>query len=277
MLLALGRYAEGFEEAEWRWRLWPNLAGETHAIACARAPLWNGENVGGKSIVVYHEQGFGDSIMLLRFIRPLKRLGAKITLVLPWPLVRLAKQLRVEVLEQLPVRRFDYRCPMFSLLRALGITKHNVPGAPYLDPDPELVDKWLRYLEDRPQYDRPLTGAAWGGGGAGYISEAERSIPKERFLELLGADDDEVISLQQGVHLHFDDFADLAALASVMERIVSVDTAALHLAGAIGHSNSYGLLRHSEIWRWRNSSWYPAIKRCRQEIPGDWASAFRKS
>jgi tetratricopeptide (TPR) repeat protein len=275
VLLALGRYPEGLEEAEWRWKLWPNLAGEAHAIASARAPLWSGEPIRGNSLVVYHEMGFGDTIMLLRYVPVLQEMGAKLTLVLPWPLHRLAAQFEgVEILEHIPVRRFNFRCPMFSLLRALQFDQGQyLPPPPYLTVDPALVDKWNRTLEDRPQR---MLGVAWSGGGAGYISEADRSIPRPDFLRLLGRDEDALISLQQGVHFHFDDFADVAALASVMDEIIAVDTAALHVAGAIGHPNTYAMLRHSEIWRWRSSSWYPAIKRCRQDRPGDWASAFAK-
>jgi hypothetical protein len=274
VLLALGRYPEGLEEAEWRWKLWPNLAGEAHAIASARAPLWSGEPICGNSLVVYHEMGFGDTIMLLRLVPILQEMGAKLTLVLPWPLHKLAAQFEgVEILEQIPVRRFSFRCPMFSLLRALHVTPNSIIGSPYLEVDPELRDKWNRTLEDRPQQ---MIGVAWAGSGAGHIDEADRSIPWHQFLDLIGGDEEQLICLQQGVHFHFDDFADVAALASLMDTIVSVDTAALHVAGAIGHKNTYGLLRHSEIWRWRTSSWYPAIKRCRQDQPGDWASAFAK-
>ena len=271
VLLALGRYPEGLEEAEWRWALWPNLAGEQGAIANARAPLWQGEAIYGRTLLLYHEQGYGDSIMLLRYVPILRDMGAQLTLVLPWPLHRLAEQFGIELLEQVPVRRFNYRCPMFSILRALNATYDGIPSAPYLAPPRELIDKWLR------QVHRGLKiGVAWSGGGAGYISELERSIPKAEFLELLGADDDQVISLQQGIHFQFDDFADVAALASVMDIIVAVDTAALHIAGAIGHPNTYAMLRHQEIWRWRNPRWYPQLKLCRQDRPGDWASAFAK-
>jgi ADP-heptose:LPS heptosyltransferase len=72
----------------------------------------------------------------------------------------------------------------------------------------------------------------------------------------------------------FDDFADVAALVSLMDVVVSIDTAALHLAGALAHPNTFALLPYAATWRWLHGDWYPDMKKCFSKSPGDWASAF---
>jgi hypothetical protein len=74
--------------------------------------------------------------------------------------------------------------------------------------------------------------------------------------------------------LDISDFADVAALASLMDVVVSVDTAAAHVVGAIDHPNAYVLLPYAATWRWVGNHWYPRLKLCQQNFPGDWESAF---
>jgi hypothetical protein len=128
---------------------------------------------------------------------------------------------------------------------------------------------------------RKRIGIAWSVGKF-VDGEYPREIPLPLLVDKFGGDAD-MISLQvqdseQATALgvscpSFNDFAELAALMMMLDQIVSVDTAALHLAGAIGHPNVTGLLSHWHSWRWA-APWYPGMKFRRQAAPGDWASTL---
>src|SRR5262249_39660159 len=108
-----------------------------------------------------------------------------------------------------------------------------------------------------------------------------REIPLGELIAALGDAELHSVQVQNadearalGVHVHeFSDFADCAALMMQMDEIVSVDTAALHLAGAIGHPRVTALLSHWASWRWL-APWYADMRLCRQASAGDWASAL---
>jgi ADP-heptose:LPS heptosyltransferase len=146
-----------------------------------------------------------------------------------------------------------------------------------------LRARWARRLDNG---GRRRIGIVWSVklGSDGEHPSAKREIPLDQFLDLLGARNTQLYSLQtqereqadaRGIHaFEFDDFADVAALASLMDGIVSVDTAAAHLCGAIGHPNVSVLLPYAATWRWLHGDWYPQMKLCKQTSPGDWASAF---
>jgi ADP-heptose:LPS heptosyltransferase len=177
-----------------------------------------------------------------------------------------------------PLQAFDYFCPMLSLLHLLDQTITTVPGEPYLKPDPALLQRWRDRLGKK---TRPRIGIAWSVGRE-IAGDYPRNVP----LQLLnqGVDDADVFSLQmQGADealahcvkvYTFEDFADCAALMSQMDRIITVDTAAVHLAGAIGHPNVTLLLSHWASWRWCGNPFYPGIQICQQTAPGDWHSAL---
>ncbi len=161
---------------------------------------------------------------------------------------------------------------MLGLLNVLGVTPENVlADGPYLAADYNLPV----------HRERKRIGVAWSVGKF-VDGEYPREIPLAMLVEKFGRDAD-LISLQKqggeeaaalGVQeCIFNDFAELATVMLTLDRIVSVDTAALHLAGAIGHPRVTGLLSHWHSWRWQ-ANWYPNIRFCRQAAPGDWASAL---
>jgi hypothetical protein len=173
---------------------------------------------------------------------------------------------------------------MFDAVAVLGPAPETVPPPPYLVADPELCWKWRHRIGNG---GRRRIGIAWSVklGSEAEHPNARREIPLAQFLTLLDAPDCDFYSLQTqqpeeanalGVHAFaLDDFADVAALVSLMDVVVSVDTAAVHLAGALGHPNVNVLLPYAATWRWLNGNvWYPRMNLCRQKSPGDWASAF---
>src|SRR6187401_1204733 len=166
VLLTLGDYRNGVPELEHRWSLFPNLVDAEGMQAASCAPLWRGEDITGKRLLVYHEAGYGDSIMLLRYVPQLQAMGADVTLLMPPPLTRLAAQF-APVITHL-IERYDYRCPMFSLLAALKVNEHNIPAAPYISVNPN----WGQAIPDD---GRKRIGVCWS---------SERGIGSERVMAL---------------------------------------------------------------------------------------------
>src|SRR5262249_24037241 len=130
--------------------------------------------------------------------------------------------------------------------------------------------------------DRKRVGIAWSIGKPSD-GDYPREVPLAQLVAALGGAELHSVQVQgadearaRGVHVHeFEDFADCSALMMTMDEIVSVDTAALHLAGAIGHPRVYGLLSHWASWRWI-APWYSNVKLCRQAKPDDWSSALEQ-
>jgi hypothetical protein len=270
VLLALGEWKEGLEHYETRHELIATVSG---------APRWNGEDLTDKVVLLEHELGFGDTIMMLRYV-PMLQQRCGVFLNVPPVLERLAAQLA-------PVTRYDhgvdYCLPMMSLLHRLEQHPHNVPQAPYLEVERELVKRWQTRL---PMTDKPRIGVAWSVGNI-VPNDYPRAIPLEFLVDRLRQirGDAELYSLQiqggeeaqrAGVRaLPIEDFADCAALASLMDEIYSIDTAALHVAGAIGHRNVTALISYWHSWRWR-AQWYPRMRIITQDRPDFWLGALVK-
>jgi ADP-heptose:LPS heptosyltransferase len=195
---------------------------------------------------------------------------------MPPELERLAEQLAPLVDH---VDGVDCWCPMLSLLRFIG--DQPLPRPPYLKPDPTLVEQWRIHLGDIAA-PRKRIGVAWSVG-----QHVDGDYPRAIALQQLTAALDPnaaVFSVQAqgesealacGVYApRFEDFADCAAFMSLMDGIVTVDTAAAHLAGAIAHPNVNVLLSYWSSWRWL-VPWYDVTLR-RQKEPGDWSSVLAK-
>ena len=269
ILLSLGEWKAGLFDFEARHEFIPGPPSE--------APRWWGGDLDGKSIVLQHDLGFGDTIMMLRYV-PILQQRCRVFLDVPPVLERLAGQLAPV---QRPAVGVDYSCPIMSLLHLLEQRPDRLPQDCYLLPDRKLVERWKARL---PVTDVPRVGVAWSVGNE-VENDYPRAIPLELLVERLRATrpDVEIYSVQaqggaeaerQGVRApSFEDFADCAALIALMDEVYSVDTAALHLAGAIGHGNVTGLLSHWHSWRWR-APWYPRMNFAVQDEPGDWPSAL---
>ena len=265
-LLAAGDYVRGFEEIEWRWHA--DLNGNEHDLALQHVPRWRGEDLTGKSIVLFHEWGLGDSIMMLRYLPIVRAMALSTTVVLPKPLHRLLPSMRV--VEQVsPDERFDYRCSLYSLPPIFGVLP-----APYLSV--EVTGPMMAGYN---------VGIAWSGS-KDNARDGVRSVDLRKFLELIRfPPGHNVFSLQTtdlkdahplGVKTPaLSNFADTAAVIQMMDCVVTVDTASAHIAGAIGHPNAHVLLDYAQDWRWyRGKDWYPTLNMHRQKSIGDWESAF---
>jgi hypothetical protein len=278
ILLALGRWGQGFKDYLECEKHAPFMRPQVRAaLDCGLRP-WQGEDISGKKLLLLHAHGFGDTLMTLRYVRRLQENGADVLLDVPPELRRFANQFAPLYPSPALVERApDYFCPMLHLVYWMG----DVPGT-VNSAYPRLIDETLvvRWCSRLGRTRRARVGIAWSIG-----KPSDGDYPREIPLAELAAafPDAELHSVQiqegdearkHGVHVQpFDDFADCAAFMSQMDMIVSVDTAALHLAGAINHPRVYGLLSHWASWRWL-APWYWNVTLCRQAKPGDWSSAL---
>jgi tetratricopeptide (TPR) repeat protein len=259
LLLARGRYPEGFALLEAR-----------HELAGMRKPAlpypeWRGEDVAGKRLLIWPEQGYGDQIQFARFARVLKDHGAMVTLLCHAELVRLFESsLGVQVLAAAGAVEFpdpDYWVMQGSLAGRLGVTVATIPNAPYLRAAqawPPLGDGFKIGLKTE--------------GNPGHGNDANRSLPPDlaRRLRDLPARIVELDPAATGAR----DFADTAAIVERLDLVISVDTSVAHLAGALGKPVWVMLPAVETDWRWllerTDSPWYPSMRLCRQERGEGW-------
>ncbi|MDX2027751.1 MAG: tetratricopeptide repeat protein [Alphaproteobacteria bacterium] len=251
-------------------------------------PRWNGEPLGGKKLLLVAEQGFGDVLMFCRYGYVLLSHGVELVWSVPASLQRLlASNLPGLVLpETEPLPAADYYAPLMSLPLALGKTLPiDAPPAPYLSApeEPKLP---------QPAKDMRPIGLVWTGSPT-HQRDHERSILLEQFAPLFGKVKAQFYAPFTGAGLEqitpqtpvikltklITDFADTAALLKQLEVLVTVDTAAAHLAGALGVKTCL-LLPHCPDWRWGTSGtmtpWYPNMTLLRQPAYGDWESVMEQ-
>ncbi len=287
-----GNFKAGWRDHEWRWKT-PHFLNSPD-IRPFDAPLWLGqEDIEGKSILLYSEQGFGDVLQCARYVPLLAQRGATVILETHAPLAGLLARLDgvAQVIPRgQPVPVTDWRCPMMSLPLAFGTELVTIPAPNhYLRADPARVDAWRAALGPA---HRPRIGLVWSGSPT-HGNDGNRSLNFARMTALL-SDRFEFFTLQRDVRpadqaaLDADgrvrgfghqlkDFGDTAALCELMDVVVSVDTSVAHLAGALGRP-AWVLLPAIADWRWlrerRDSPWYPSARLYRQAAPGAWDAAL---
>jgi len=277
LLLAAGRWREGLAEYCRCEDHAPFMRPQVRESLDFGLTPWHGEALNGRRLLVLHAHGFGDTLMMLRYLPVLRGAGIKVAMLMPSQLERLAAPKAPIIREVGEIGATDVFCPILHLLQYLHVTPEGVGGRPYLSVDATLVAKWLERLGPK---TKKRIGIAWSVGKPSD-GDYPREIPAFELVNALG--DVEIHSVQTqsdeesrwlGIAAHdFEDFADCAALMMCMDEIASIDTAALHLAGAIGHPRVFGLLSHWASWRWL-ARWYDNVKLCRQTASGDWSSAL---
>ena len=286
-LLSQGYLAEAWEDHEWRWQV-PGFPSPRRNFA---APLWNGEDITGKTILLHAEQGFGDTLQALRYVPMVAARGAGVILEVPRELLRLALRVPgpravLPVGEALPA--FDIHAPLLSLPRAFATTLDSIPASvPYLSPIPAEAARFRDRLAPLPGL---RAGLVWAGRPT-HGNDANRSVTLATLAPLLALPGVSWISLQTGPRAAdlaalphgqvFDlaselrDFADTAAALAALDVLVSVDTSCVHLAGAMGVA-AHVLLPFAPDWRWllgrADSPWYPSLRLHRQATRGGWAA-----
>lgn len=291
LMLRQGRFIEGwtcFEARPWTRAAPPGVGG-------AR---WHGEPLAGKSLLVWFEGGYGDSVQFCRYLPLLKARGAaRITLVCHAPLHPLLATLAgvdaIVAAREAP--EHDYWVYLMSAPHLCGTDVDSVPAAiPYLHALPERIARWAPRLP----VGGLRVGLVWKGSIA-HENDADRSLPALDTLAPLGTVDGvHYVSLQKGAgedearnpptgleltHLGSDigDFADTAAIVAQLDLVICVDTAVAHVAGALGTPCWVLLSEYRADWRWiagrDDSPWYPQRMRVFHQMrDGDWAPVIEE-
>jgi tetratricopeptide (TPR) repeat protein len=289
--LIQGDFVRGWPEYEWRTRRFPFL------VKSFAQPRWTGQSLDGKAILLYGEQGFGDTIQFLRFTKVLADRGAKVIVAAAPEMIDLiatapgvAQTMRYGDL--LP--NFDLHCPLPSVPANLRTTLETIPrDVPYVHADAARVNAWQQRLAG--DGARLRVGLAWAGNPA-HEKDHERSCRLDDFAPLAEIPGVVFYSLQKGdgaaqissapaglrlidVAPELNDFADSAALIMNLDLVIAVDTAPAHLAGALGRP-VWTLLHYNGEWRWlldrSDSPWYPTMRLFRQKRWGEWAGVMER-
>jgi len=294
--LVRGDLAQGFELFESRLqlaqarRLYPDFG----------APLWRGEPLAGRRILLYAEQGMGDTLQFIRYAPLLAADGATVIVLCPVPLARLLRRVAgvaAVVTVAAEAKDLDFVCPMMSLSQRFGTTLATIPAQlPYLQVPPECAAAWSERLGERAGL---RVGLVWAGDPRPNDPDASRidrrrSLSLEQMAPLLVLEGLEFHSLQKGAAAaqlavspwrerivdwssQLSDFAETAALIEHLDLVISVDTAVVHLAGGLGKP-VWVLSRFDGCWRWLlerdDSPWYPGLRLFRQTAAGDWGSVI---
>jgi tetratricopeptide (TPR) repeat protein len=288
-LLLMGRFAEGWSEYEWRWQM-PMLGRPSHA-----SPSWDGSPLAGRTLLVFAEQGLGDTLQFIRYV-PLLRQGGPVIVEVQPALVPLLSQSGFQNLvpQGASLPHFDLQVPLLSLPGLLKTDLASIPAEiPYLSADGKLREHWRGKLRATPGF---RVGIVWQGSRDS--PQPSRAIQLAAFEPLAKLPGVQLVSLQKGFgseqiaalgdRFSLLDFAgeideasgpftDTAALMCELDLIVSADTATVHLAGGLGVP-VWVPLPFAPDWRYllerTDSPWYPTMRLFRQSVPGDWHAVF---
>jgi len=289
--LVAGDFTNGWREYEWRYQ------SKARPPRKLPKPLWTGEDLAGKTILLHFEQGFGDTLQFMRYAPLLAARGAQIVLEVQPALARLAATIKdaaqvqaVAAGEALP--SFDFHCPLLSLPERFGTDLASIPAnLPYLAPEAKAVARWRREIGDAPALK---VGLVWAGN-AKHQNERQRSLKLERLMPLFELPGIRWFSLQVGeratdlarlpagkivdLSRGLTDFAETAAAIANLDLVIAVDTSVVHLAGALGRP-VWAMLAFAPDWRWllgrEDSPWYPSVRLFRQARTGDWESVIAR-
>lgn len=287
--LQSGDFKNGWEAFEMRWKL-PNMR-ERQSKTAKR---WRGEDLKGKTILVYDEQGFGDSILCSRYIPLLRARGARIILECKRELHCLFSTLPGVVgIGQAGdfMTGFDYHVPMMSLPGIFGTDLSNIPSPASLHAAPSLSSGVAQLLGQGNGLFK--VGIVWSGS-ATFVNNHKRAVDATRFLSLAAIPGVQLYSLQKGplesdlkksgteslilpLGPHVNDFSETAAVVKELDLVIMTDSSVAHLAGSLGVP-VWNLLCYRPYWLYLtgrdDTPWYPSMRLFRQPKAGDWDSVF---
>lgn len=283
--LLMGDYGRGFAEYEWR------LESPALREMKVSGPRWDGTPLEDRAIFVHAEQGMGDALQFIRFIPNVSRLGGRVILKCHQTMKRLfqdAPGIDEVTTSVPPADAYDCHVPLMSLAHIFGTTPETIPAeVPYLRPDDGLRQSWVERLGKG-----PAIGLVWRGNPENK-RDTVRSCPLKHFLPLLDTAGARFFSLQKVIPEdeaplpasltdlgpELNDFADTAACVANLDLVIAVDTAVVHLAGALG-TPVWAILSSSPEWRWmldrEDSPWYPSARLFRQTGWDDWEGVVAK-
>lgn len=285
-LLLQGDLRAGLRAFEWRKQL-PGFRGSGLSL-----PEWNGSALDGRGILLYAEQGLGDALQFMRYATCVAERGGRVWLGVPRDLAPLAESVRgvhavVPNLSPAQAAEIAVQCSLVSLPHLFGTDVGTIPASvPYVSADPTRAKRWQQEFAAERRFK---IGIVWAGSAA-HANDRDRSCSVDLFERIAALDGVALFSFQKDAPTEprgpgplvdlapqLRDFADSAAAMSQMDLVISVDTAACHLAGALGRP-VWTLLSFAPDWRWMtardDSPWYPSMRLFRQRAPRDWAGVF---
>jgi tetratricopeptide (TPR) repeat protein len=260
-------------------------------------PRWNGvEPIAGRTLLVYAEQGLGDTLQFVRYVPMLEARGARV-------IVRVQAGLKVFLADQAftaavigtgdPLPDHDLQCSLLSLPRHFGTRLDSIPAVvPYLAANESKVAQWRGVFA---RADGLKVGLVWAGnpkhqfdhnrsvplalfsavtdGVAAHFFALQKEIPKEDVPALAATP--RITDLSK----YITNFAETAAIVAALDLVITVDTSVAHLAGALG-KKAWVLISHAPDWRWlldrSDSPWYPSVRLFRQPVLGDWTPVIQE-
>jgi tetratricopeptide (TPR) repeat protein len=288
--LLTGDFQRGWAGYQWRWKT------KDFQPRDFSQPLWDGQPLEGRTILLHAEQGLGDTLQFIRYAPLVKQAGARVLVECQEPLVRLLASCRgVDGLlgrgADLPP--FDLHAPLLNLPGIFHTSLETIPAdVPYLFADPGLAEHWRQELGGTAGFK---IGIAWRGSPIHHNDHA-RSLPLSCFEPLAGLPGACFFSLQKGAGAEelqavrdrfpvrelgsrLEDFMDTAAVLRNLDLVIACDTAVAHLAGALGTA-VWVALPFIPDWRWlldrSDTPWYPTMRLFRQDRRGDWQGVFRR-
>lgn len=294
--LVRGEFTPGWEEFEWR------FGGSNTVRSVTGGEAWDGRPFSGKTLLVYEEQGMGDTIQFIRYLPMLRKLGGHVIFEASPSLVRLLSGfdgfdrlwVRNNGVDTRSVDTFDLRVPLMSLPRLLHTASPDTipsPG-PYLQADTGLARIWKNRLGDG---EGLKVGVVWAGSplnkndrnrsvhlsavaGLGEVAGVRLfSLQKDKYDGWTDASLARIFEKDLGEEVS--DFADTAAVMAGLDLVISADTSVVHLAGALGVP-VWTLIPFNPDWRWllnrEDSPWYRSMRLFRQEAPGEWDPVLKR-
>ena len=290
-----GNFKDGWQGYEWRWKR--KDISKTGGIRNFPQPLWLGEQcLKDKTILLYAEQGLGDTIQFCRYVPIVAKHGAKVILEVSRPLVKLLKNL--EGVNQIIAKgdtlpKFDFQCPLLSLPLAFKTTLNTIPSVlQNIINDAENVTKWQTKLGEK---SKRRVGLVWSSVSS-FKNDHIRSMTLLELLSALPKEGFEYICLQKEIkeidkdtlkanpQIKFfgdllNDFSDTAELIECLDLVISTCTSVPHLSCSMG-KETWLMLSYVPDWRWlldrEDSPWYPSAKLNRQEKIGSWHGVLEK-
>ena len=285
-----GDFEAGWAGRESRWRTGLGMPDPKFP-----QPLWLGDGpLEARTILLYADEGIGDSIQFARYVPMVAARGARIILAVADPACALLSGLPGAshcLPKSASLPKFDLQCPMSSLPLAFKTMPQSIPAAePYLPrPANALIQEWENRLGPP---KRLRVGLVWAGN-PGHMNDHNRSIDLEKFSRILDVDatffslqkdlragdravlveSPEIVDLTQ----HLSDFAQTAAMVCCLDLVITVDTSVAHLAGALGRP-TWILLPYLPDYRWLldrdDSPWYPSVRLFRQDDRRDYGTVL---
>lgn len=287
--LQKGDFEEGWQKYETRFQA-KKFAGDYPEMP---VPRWQGQSLNGKNLFVWAEQGLGDAIQFIRYLENLKEENAQIWLCCQQALHGLFQSITYidRFVESGEVTVADYHIPLMSLPVACKTTLESIPQyVPYVFPDEEIVEQWRERLQGD---DGFRIGLSWAGNPDNDY-DVFRSAQLKEFSTLMSMPGVSIYSLQKGhgsdqvkglaegmkiidTTVDQTDLMATAGLIANLDLVISVDTAIVHLVGAMGKP-VWLCLSANPDWRWllarEDSPWYPTMRLYRQEQHGEWGSVI---